>query len=150
MKRLLCCLLCVGLLFGCSKPAVKEIDVKALGEEITNSEEFPVFMELGDEELEMVYGLTPDQVSAYAVYVPMMNVHATEFAFIKAAQGHEQEVKDAIDQRLVDLDNLWSRYLPDQYALVENHKLIEQSPYYILVIAEDADAIEKEILDKLK
>ena len=72
--------------------------------------------------------------------MPMMNVQATEFFVAKAAAGQVETVKAAAVKRQADLDATWSHYLPAQYELVQNYKLVVNGDYVLFVVAENAQA----------
>ncbi|MEG0176412.1 DUF4358 domain-containing protein [Anaerorhabdus sp.] len=107
--------------------------------------EFPSFMTINDETLSSVYGLTPEDVENYAIYVPMMNVQATEIIVVEAKDGKLDAVKEALAKRMTSLEDTWSTYLPDQYELVQNRVEFEDGNLVGIVIAENADQIAKDI-----
>ena len=138
MKKLIGALLAILLLFGCSKPQVN-IDVNEIMDKVLNDVELPAGQLLDDELLESLYGISVDDVENYAVYVPMMNVHATEIAMFKVK--NMDNVKKGVENRLTFLDEMWSMYLPAQYELVQNHMLIEKDGYYFMIISNFNDDI---------
>ena len=103
--------------------------------------ELPGYMELDEETLTAVYGLSSTELSDYSVRTPMMIVQATEFAVFEVKDGYMDTVKSAVEKRLSDLTATWSQYLPDQYELVQNAKTYENGNIYVLIISEHADDI---------
>lgn len=92
--------------------------------------------------IENYYGLTSDDYLEASCHMPMMIVHATEISIFKVSgSGGEEVVTAGIDKRLSDLDEIWSQYLPDQYALVKNAKTIQNGDWILFVVAENADDI---------
>ena len=90
-------------------------------------------------------GLDVSGLEDFCVGVPMMMVHASEVAIFKPTDAAAaKSVKAAIDARVESLNNVWSTYLPDQYALVEDHRVVEAGDYIIFVVAADADRIVKQ------
>ena len=90
-------------------------------------------------------GLDVSGLEDFCVGVPMMMVHASEIAIFKPTDAAAaKSVKAAIDARVESLNNVWSTYLPDQYALVEDHRVVEAGDYIIFVVAVDADRIVKQ------
>ena len=138
MKKLIGALLAILLLFGCSIPQVN-IDVNEIMDKVLNDVELPAGQLLDDELLESLYGISVDDVENYAVFVPMMNVHATEIAMFKVK--NMDNVKKGVENRLTFLDEMWSMYLPAQYELVQNHMLIEKDEYYFMIISNCNDDI---------
>ena len=103
--------------------------------------ELPMFMDLDDDMLKDTYGIEASMLDEYVAKVPMMNVQATEFFIAKVKDGNMAAVKDGISNRLESLDATWSTYLPDQYELVQNHKLVEEGDYILFAIGENAEAV---------
>lgn len=81
----------------------------------------------------------------FAIAVSLLNVDASEVAIFRpASRDAAQQIKAAIDARLAVLEEVWSRYLPDQYELVENHQIVEKNGYILFVISKDADTIAEQ------
>ncbi len=118
----------------------EEKTVVAFWDELKNDHgfEFPDAMSLSDQELSDMYGIDPALVEEYVAEIPLMNVQATEIFIAKVKDGKMDAVKAGIQSRLDSLDELWSRYLPDQYELVQNHQLVEEGSFIFLAIHEKA------------
>lgn len=112
--------------------------------------ELPGFMMAGDTELESLYYLNSDDVSDYAIFIPMMNVQATEIMAVEAVDGKVGVVQEALDKRLADLDATWAQYLPSQYELVQNYVTFTEGNTVVVVIAQEAQAIADDIKATLK
>lgn len=140
MKKILAALLAILMLFGCTSKKV-DVDVNEIMDKVLNDDniELPAGQLLDDETLETIYGISMDDIENYAVYVPMMNVHATEIAMFKVK--NMDNVKKGVEDRLTFLDEMWSMYLPAQYELVQNHMLIEKDGYYFMIISNYNDDI---------
>ena len=125
--------------------------VKGIMEAIRRNDEYqlPMSMDVDDTVLMDMYGLSSDLVKDYAIFMPAMNVHATEIILVEAQDGKLEEVKKALDKRLETIEQTWSTYLPEQYELVKNRKTLEQGNVIAIVIADQADAILKDITDSL-
>ncbi|MBQ9118489.1 MAG: DUF4358 domain-containing protein [Lachnospiraceae bacterium] len=97
----------------------------------------PGMMQGGEMELTELYTIDAAAVTEYGIYIPMMMVHATELAIFKAAgEENVQAVVDGINHRVEYLTDMWSTYLPDQFELVENHKVVTQGEYVLFIVAE--------------
>lgn len=107
-------------------------------------------MPLDDASLKDLYDIDASNLEAYHVEIPMMNVHASEYAMFKVKEGHMDEVKKGVEYRIEALKQTWSQYLPDQYAFVKNYKTYETGNYYFMVINEDPEAVLKVIKDAFK
>ena len=156
MKKILIALavICV-LLTGCSKadtPAeTVDVELSSVMENVMNDSdiELPMTMPVEDEMLQDMYGLSDELVSDYAIALSAMNVHATEIIMVKAQDGKLDDVKAALDQRMTDVENLWSTYLPEQYEMVKDRKTLETGNIVVIVIADQADEIMEIITDSL-
>ena len=133
----------LSLLTACGgeKTQAKDVDLPQLWASMEENLELPMMMELGDDELDFLYGINADDLESYVVRVPMMNVHATEFFLAKVKEGKLDTVKEALENRQAALEQQWSMYLPDQYALVQNAKLVTNGNYVLFCVSEDADSV---------
>lgn len=106
-------------------------DISALG--------LPNMTELDDSLLSSLYGISAADLVSYKCYMPLMGVHATEFFVAEVKDGKMDTVKAGIAKRQADLDAQWSQYLPEQYELVKNYKLVTNGNYVLFAIGEQAD-----------
>ena len=158
MKKLaviLSLVLCLGLFAGCSQQnnnggndsgtsttTPDEIWTQIEKEINPNGDNLPSFMdEMSLDILTQVYALTSDDVDSFVLKTPLINVQATEIFIAKVKPGRMDAVKEAVTGRYKALDEIWSRYLPDQYELVKNYKTAEKGDFFIFVVAEEADKI---------
>ncbi|MBM6887413.1 DUF4358 domain-containing protein, partial [Pseudoflavonifractor phocaeensis] len=101
--------------------------------------ELPSMTELDDSLLSSLYGIDAADLVSYECYMPLMGVHATEFFVAEVKDGKIDTVKAGIAKRQADLDTQWSQYLPEQYELVKNYKLVTNGNYVLFAIGEQAD-----------
>lgn len=92
------------------------------------------------DDLSALYGLDASAVQGFVGKMPMMNVKATEYLVVKAASGQAGTVQKAMQSRQAALDATWKQYLPDQYELVKNYKLVTNGDYVLFVVGENAQA----------
>lgn len=133
-------------LTACSGQSVKEIDVQAVVDQIfEKADKGEIMLGMSDaldaNGLKDFYGIDANDLDAYYVNIPMVNIQASEFAIFKAKPGKLDAIKQGVEKRVADLEDVWSRYLPDQYELVKNHQTWENGDYYFFVINENADVI---------
>ena len=102
--------------------------------------ELPGMMELDAEMLNAMYGLDASALEGFVCKMPMMMVHATEYFVAQVKDGNMDAVKAGVEKRLADLDNQWKQYLPDQYELVKNAKVVSSGNYIALIIGHEAAA----------
>ncbi|MDR3767153.1 MAG: DUF4358 domain-containing protein [Butyricicoccus sp.] len=97
-------------------------------------------MSLTADDLSSLYGLDSSSVEGFVGKMPMMNVKATEYLVVKAAPGKTETVKSGMLKRQADLDATWKQYLPEQYELVKNYKLVTKGDYVLFAVGENAQA----------
>lgn len=119
-----------------SKPetsAVQSVwtDISSLG--------LPNLTAMDDATLSAMYGINASDLEEYICMMPLMGVHSTEFFIAKVKDGKMDTVKAGIAKRQADLDAQWSQYLPEQYELVKNYKLVTNGNYVLFAISEYAD-----------
>lgn len=104
--------------------------------------ELPDLMSLDSTTLSALYGINSSDLVSYECRIPTMGVHATEFFIAQVKDGKMDTVKAGIAKRQADLVNQWSQYLPEQYELVQNYKLVTNGSYVLFAISEYAgDAV---------
>lgn len=109
---------------------------------ITDGIELPARTNMDTAMFKDTYGITTNHLSSYVVSTPMMNVHATEIAVFEVVdENGRQAVKAGIEKRVEALKAQWERYLPEQYELVKNYKVVDRGNYVLFVISEVADTI---------
>ena len=74
---------------------------------------------------------------------PMMNVHASMYLIVKAKPGTVDAVKQDLENFGQVYDDQWARYLPAQYELVQNRKIGTYGDYAYIIIAQNAEELEK-------
>jgi hypothetical protein len=104
-----------------------------LGDTLPNS------MELDAETMLATTGVDPDRCLQYLYKFPTMNVNATEFFIGECKEGEVEAVKEQLLARQKALVDVWERYLPEQYELVKNYKLVEHGNYLFFCVAEKSD-----------
>lgn len=101
--------------------------------------ELPNLTALDDATLNAMYGINASDLVSYQCHIPLMGVHATEFFIAEVKDGKMDTVKAGVEKRLADLDTQWSQYLPEQYELVQNYKLVTSGNYILFAVSEYAD-----------
>lgn len=99
----------------------------------------PNLTAMDDATLSALYGISASDLEEYVCMMPLMGVHSTEFFIAKVKDGKMSAVKAGIAKRQADLDAQWSQYLPEQYELVKNYKLVTNGNYVLFAISEYAD-----------
>lgn len=126
------------------KEEIKEINLEEVSNKITENSYFKEMAteDISTEILESYFQVDLANVEKVVGKVPLMNVHASLYVIIEAKDGKVDAVKEDLNEFCVGYEELWSRYLPDQYEYVENRKLDSVGNYVYLIIAEDSAKLE--------
>ena len=107
----------------------------------------PASMPLDATMINDLYQLPEENYEAFAVQMPMMMVHATEFAIFWAAEGKLDTVLEKVEARQDALVATWEHYLPDQYELVQNYKVMVNGDLVVFLVCRDIDNISKAVAE---
>ena len=99
----------------------------------------PMMTTVNDALLSSIYGINASDLVEYVCKMPAMNTTATEFFIGEVKDGKMDTVKAALEARQAALDEEWSKYLPEQYELVQNYQLVTSGNYVIFVISDQVD-----------
>jgi len=98
-----------------------------------------------------VLGVTPQDMTAYALSVSMMNVKAYAIAAIYPAAGKEDVVLEGLRSFIDTQKQSFQQYLADQYEIAVNSKLETLSDGTILlVMSQNQDAVFDAIRDTIE
>ena len=103
--------------------------------------DMPMMTTVNDTLLSSIYGINASDLVEYVCKMPAMNTTATEFFIGEVKDGKMDTVKAALEARQDALDEEWSKYLPEQYELVQNYQLVTSGNYVIFVISDQADDV---------
>jgi len=110
----------------------------------------PMMMEVTSETLQDTIGVDPATVTEFAIKQPAMITSSTTYMVVKPANGKKNDVKAALDNYMVNLENQWATYLPDQYELVKNRMYKEYGDYLIYIVSTDNELIYNTIINSTK
>lgn len=166
MKRLTAfTLLTVLLLTGCSGTKLEKTlspdEREDLYETAINSarsaetnEALPLIDDADDDTAQMVFdllGVSPADMSAYALSVSLMNIKAYAVAAIYPAAGKEDAVLDGLHAFVDNQVQSFEQYLADQYEIAINARLETlEDGTILLVMCENQDAIFDSIKDVIE
>lgn len=131
---------------------VAKIDVNATIDKVVEEigENMPMTMKLTAEDMEMVYPemLTADDVAEFCGYIPMIQ-STTEFTMFKAKDGNTEVIKKALEQRQQNQKDVFEQYLPDQYDIIKESKVMVKGDYVYFISAspENFEIAERVIND---
>lgn len=122
----------------------KEINLEEVSSQITEKSDFKEMAteQITLEVLETYFQVDTANVEKVVGKVPLMNVHSSLYVIIQAKEGKAEEVKEDLNQFCIEYEELWSRYLPEQYEYVQNRKIGITGNYVYLIIAEDSAKLE--------
>ena len=105
-----------------------------------------------EEEMLMYEGIfNSEDIKSGYILQPMMNVKS-ELIIVAEAKDAEsvENIKASYEKVLSDQDEMWSRYLPDQYELVKANKIQTQGNYVLYVTSEQVEEIVKVFEEQVK
>ena len=102
---------------------------------------------IDEETMTTAYDMDFSNFDEYYGRVPKANVHATSVIGVKVKAGKKEEARAELMKFQAAMEKNFERYLPDQYDLVKDYRIIENGDYMLLVIADNADDIETAFSD---
>ncbi len=122
----------------------KELNLQELNTAISEMQPFNEMQtaEIDDSILTSLYEMSEEDYEEAVGKMPMMNIQASMYLIVKAKEGKVDTVKEKVEAYATTQEEIWSRYLPEQYDLVQKRKLNVVGDYVYLIIAETADEIE--------
>lgn len=144
-------ILITAIISGCSKTdktILKTPEVSQIEESVMKDIDVTDMIKLDDKKLERVYGIKPDEVEGYFVYVSTSNVKADEVAVFKTKDANGADyIKTKIDERMVQLGKSFIDYLPEQYSVIEKRTIEVKGNYVFLVVSKNGEEINA-VFDK--
>lgn len=111
----------------------------------------PVLTSAEEDDAEMVFtllGVTPEDMSAYALSVSLMNVKAYAVAVVYPAAGKEDTVLEGLHAFVDNQKQAFEQYLADQYEIAVNARLETlEDGTVLLVMCENQDAVFDAVSD---
>ena len=89
-----------------------------------------------------LYGIRPAEYESCTLYYPKTNMGAEELLLVKLKDVSQRDaVLEAVEKRIDTQKNAFDGYAPAQFALLENHAVVEPRGNYVLfVVSAEADA----------
>jgi len=124
-----------------------ELDLQQVSTNITEQSAFKEIasMDIDKETLNSLMQIEESSVEELVGKMPMMNVHASMYVIIKTTDDKVDEVLQKVKDYAVSYEEQWERYLPEQYELVKNRKVGKVGNYVYMIVAENAEELEKNI-----
>ncbi len=118
-----------------AQTAISEVDIDGavLGDIIKPNTDTEV--------LKTVYRMDMSSVSEFVALTPLMNIQASMVILVKPLEGEKDNVKNMMNDALVNYQKQWDAYLPDQAVLVENKVITEIGDTLVYIISPNNDAV---------
>ena len=100
--------------------------------------------------MKTAYDMDFSYFDEYYGRIPQKNTHATSVIGVKVKDGKKAEARAELMKYQAAMEKNFERYLPDQYDMVKDYRIIENGDYMVLVIADNADDIETAFGDAFK
>lgn len=107
---------------------------------------FSSLMEINKSDLESFMNIKETWVSESLVMTPMFITKSNLYIIIKPNKDNYNDVKKAIDDYMIKIEDEWKTYLPDQYELVKSRKYEKYGDYLIYIVSNNNDLV----MDKIK
>jgi len=119
-------------------------NLKGFYQGLVASELLPEGTELTEQIIDGYYdGLSDIEFNQCVIYIPTFNISATEIALIELKDAADaQTVVEILANRQTALENQWKEYLPGQYELVKNAKIVQNGGFIMFAAAERAEELE--------
>lgn len=133
-------------------PAPDKDNLKGFYQGLAASELLPEGTELTEQIMDGYYeGLSDIELNQCVIYIPTFNISATEIALLELRDTEDaQTVVEILANRRTALENQWKEYLPGQYELVKNAKIVQSGSFIMFVAAEQAEEVETAFNDLLE
>ncbi len=125
-----------------------DIDFTALSSDIEESTNLDAtkMSQITIEDLESEFGINRDWVKQVIGVEPYVNTSASMYIVIEATEGNVENVVTALKNFGQSYDEMWKKYLTEEYELVKNRRIGSKGNYAYFVVSDYA----KDIVDLIK
>ena len=106
---------------------------------------FQSLIEIKKPDLENLMGVKESWVEESLVMNSAIIVNSNLYFIIKPKKENSEDVQKAVDKYMVDLEEQWKTYLPDQYELVKNRLEEKYGDYLIYIISTENELVYETI-----
>lgn len=115
-----------------------------LYEDLQNNVEFEATMEAPEEYVENAFGITSEDYEDGCIYIADSELSACTIAILKTTDKDKMEnLVELLKEYKSSKEDELEDYLPEQYDLVKNSKVVTKGEYVYLVISEQSSDIIK-------
>ncbi len=131
--------------FVCEKN--KNIDLDNIKSEISNSSSYNSLnmQDITTENMEDIFSIKSYMVKKVVGEVPLLAVDSSMFVILEVEDEYKDEVKNALNEYALNLENEWKNYLEKEYELVTSRKIGTKGKYVYMIIADDVNEVESYI-----
>ncbi len=158
MKKLSALLLTLLLVLGMaacsgnnSGTEGKSADLAKVMEDMKAVLENKEMMDLGEDNLMQNYGIDPEIVKQFAVYIDSTGLKGDEIILL---EGKDEEstktIKEMIDARYQQKENTMKSYQPEEYAMLKECKVQQNGNYVSLIVSPQHEELEKIYTDSFQ
>lgn len=157
MKKLSVFLAALFLLLGmigCSggdSAEGKTSDLPKVMTDMKNILENKEMMDLTEQNLLQNYGVQPENVKQFAVYIDSTGLKGDEIILMEGKdEAAAKEIKGLIDARYKQKENTMKSYQPEEYAMLKECKVEQKGNYISLIVSPQHTELEKIYADSFK
>ena len=151
MKKLSALLLALLLVMGLaacsgsnSGTEGKSADLTKVMDDMKAVLENKEMMDLGKDNLLQNYGIDPESVKQFAVYIDSTGLKGDEIILLEAKDEEAAKtVKEMIDARYQQKENTMKSYQPEEYAMLKECKVQQNGNYISLIVSPQHEELEK-------
>lgn len=122
----------------------KNIDLDNIKSEISNSSSYNSLnmQDITTENMEDIFSIKSYMVKRVVGEVPLLAVDSSMFVILEVEDEYKDEVKNALNEYALNLENEWKNYLEKEYELVTSRKIGTKGKYVYMIIADDVNEVE--------
>ena len=117
--------------------------VKEIVSEIQKQCELPIMEEVSEYQLGHFYNIDKTDVAYFSALVSTDSMSKDEIILIEAlTESEANAIRDRLNEHYDNLLSETKEYLPDEYEIIRNCKVVKDGIYIRLFISKDADKME--------
>ena len=134
--------LCLAACSGGSKPAAKNVDLKAVYDSFGIADE--EMLALTEDDLMEYYGIESGDVKQFAGAVTLSAISSEEIVLIEAKDSSAAKtIKGHLDDRYASKAAQMKDYIPEQYAIIEKCSVTQSGNFVAMIISANAESYVK-------
>lgn len=151
LKIVLTLILCLGLLTAACGQESAPADLQKLYEQLNTGDEMPEMIPLSSKEMDSYYGLDVSACPQFAAGICDDGLRVDEIWLVEAENADSAaQILEAARARVEQLCSETENYLPDQFAVAKDARVLQIGNTVALLISPKAAEMEKTIRDSFK